>query len=54
MKNNKKKEIFKLTIEIGDESSELIQRLEKIIEEDIVAQKLPKDLTIPENTAEND
>ena len=53
MKKNKKKEEFKLILTIDKKSSELIQRLEKIIIEDTTAQKLPNDFTNPAKSKKN-
>lgn len=53
-KSEKKIDEFALEIEIGDSSSELIMRLEKIIESDIASHKLPKDFNSLENTGDNE
>lgn len=55
MKKNDKKlkknhEEFFLNIEISDKNSEMIVRLEKIIENDIKTQKLPNDFKAIEIT----
>jgi hypothetical protein len=53
-KSEKKTEEFVLQIEISDSSSELIMRLEEIIENDITTHKLPKDFDSLKNKGANE
>lgn len=53
-KSEKKTAEFVLQIEISDSSSELIMRLEEIIENDITTHKLPKDFDSLKNKGGNE